>query len=181
MTSDVPAARLFLPAMVARLEAERGGVIESEEITASLEEPIRPGDALLVDTQGRNDRFFARACAAWMVAQRVALVGATLERYDTGFENPTGAFVEWFRAEIPIIAGLRDLDRIHAPRVFLIVLPMAMERVCTVPCRAVVVEGEAEEVGWLEEHLGPQKVSEDPSGAARIPSSSGGTGKERQR
>ncbi len=154
MTSDVPVARLFLPAMAARLDAGRGGAIESDEIAAALHEPIRAGDALLVDTRGRGDRYFSRACAAWMVEQRVGLLGATLERYDTGFDNPTGVFVEWFRAEMPIIAGLRDLDQIHAERVFLIVLPMAIERVCTVPCRAVVVEGEAGEMAWLVEHLG---------------------------
>jgi kynurenine formamidase len=41
MTSDVPVARLCLPAMVARLDAGRGGAIESDEIAAALHEPIR--------------------------------------------------------------------------------------------------------------------------------------------
>jgi kynurenine formamidase len=181
MTSDVPVARLLLPAMVARLNAGRGGAIESDEIACALREPVRAGDALLVDTSGRDDRFFSRACAAWMVAQRVALLGATLERYDTGFGNPTGVFVEWFGAEIPIIAGLRDLDRVRAERVFLVVMPMPIEHVCTVPCRAVVLEGEAGEIAWLAEHLGSRWPGEDSSGATRIPSSFGRMGKERQR
>ena len=161
MTHDVPVERLLLPAMVARLDPEREGAITGDEIAAALAAPLRlrsgqafrRGDALLVDTCGRQDRFFSRESAIWMAEQGVALVGATLALYDTGFANPTGVFVEWFRAAIPIIAGLQNITRIAADRVFLIVLPLAIERVCTAPCRAIVIEGEPGEVEWLAQRL----------------------------
>jgi kynurenine formamidase len=153
MTSDVPVSRLLLPAAIARLDADRGGAIEAEEIAAALAEPLRQGEALLVDARGREDRYFSRASAEWMVAQQVALVGASMRRYDTGFEHPTGVFVPWFEADIPIIANLCRIEEITADRVFLLVLPMAIERVCTAPCRVVVLEGEPAEVEWLAQHL----------------------------
>jgi kynurenine formamidase len=107
---------------------------------------VRPGDALIVDTQGQAARYFSRACGAWMVARKVALVAATLAKYDTGFVNSTGVFMEWFEAGIPILAEIENVERIAHERVFLIVMPMKIERVCTAPCRALVLDGEAEEV-----------------------------------
>jgi len=155
MTADVPLAQLFLPAVVARLNPARRDAITGDEIAAGLGEPVQPGDALLVDTRSQADRFFARPTAAWMAARKVSLVGASLARYDTGFVNPTGVFLDWFEAGISILAGLRNLAHITCDRVFLIVLPLAIERVSTVPCRAVVLEGEPGEITWLTQALHP--------------------------
>jgi kynurenine formamidase len=149
LTCDVPIEKLFLPALVARLDAARGGVIEPDEITAALREEMRPGDALIADTQGRQDRWFSRSAGVWMVERKIALLGATLPKYDTGFENPTGVFVELFRAHIPILAGIENVHQIAHQRVFLIVMPMKIEGVCTAPCRAVVFESETEEIEAL--------------------------------
>jgi len=156
MTCDVPVERLLLPAVIARLDPDGEGAIEVGEIEHGLaSESIRPGDALIVDAKGRDDRYFARACGAWMAEKQVSLLSATLPRFDTGFINPTGLFVELFRAEIPILAGIRNTDRISRQRVFLIVLPLLIERVCTVPCRAVVLTGPPEEIECLSRILRP--------------------------
>lgn len=149
MTCDVPVEQFFLPAVVARLDANHAGPIESSEITDVLNGDVGAGDAVIVDTQGRTDRFFSRACGRWMVERRISLLASTLPKYDTGFVNPTGIFTELFRADIPIIANIKNMDRVTRPRVFLIVLPMPVERVCTVPCRAVVIEGDLADVSTL--------------------------------
>jgi kynurenine formamidase len=155
MTCDLPVERLFLPALIARLAPGRGGVIEPEEITASLPQPAPPGDALIVDTRGRTDRFFSRESGAWMAQSKLALLAATLPRYDTGFVNPTGVFAELFRAEIPILAGIQNLEQIVHSRVFLIVLPLLIVSVCTAPCRAVILDGEPAEIEGLTRLLRP--------------------------
>lgn len=124
-------------------------MIEPDEIVAALCEEVRPGDTLIVDTQGRQDRWFSRSAGVWMVEKKIALLGATLPKYDTGFENPTGVFVELFRAHMPILAEIENVHQIAHQRVFLIVMPMKIEGVCTAPCRAVVLDGEAEEIEAL--------------------------------
>lgn len=155
LTSDVLVEQLFLPALVARLDPARGGVIEPEEIISSLPEAPQPGDALLVDTQGREDRWFSCAAGAWMVEQRFSLLGATLPKYDTGFENPTGVFLDLFEAHLPILAEIENLHQVAHARAFLVVLPMKIEGVCTVPCRAVVLDGEPAEIAALTQLLRP--------------------------
>jgi kynurenine formamidase len=153
MTCDVPLEKLFLPALVPRLSPDRGGAIEPEEIEQALKSPVRRGDALLVNTQGNEKRHFSRRSGVWMAEKGVSLLGASMPLFDTGFVNPTGIFVELFKAEIPIIANLRNVSEIQHERIFLIVLPLNVERICTVPCRVVALDGEEGEVEWLVEHL----------------------------
>jgi kynurenine formamidase len=155
MTCDVPVQQLFLPASIARLDRARGGAIHEGELTDALAEAARPGEALIVDTGGRSDRHFARSCGAWMAESKLSLLAATLPRYDTGFTNPTGIFVELFRADIPILAEVQHIEQIIHSRVFLVVLPLLIERVCTAPCRAVVLDGEPAEIETLTRLLRP--------------------------
>ena len=102
---------------------------------------ITAGAGLLVLTGRRNEMYFSRDAAVWMAEHKVALMGADIERYDTGFENPTGFFIELFRTDIPIIAGLANLERLPAKDFRLIVLPLKIAGVCTVPCRAIAIVG----------------------------------------
>lgn len=174
MTYDVPVDQLLLPARILRLDRGSDGAIEPEELSAALRNgeiasprprgtrndrkktnDVRPGDALIVDTQGKDKRYFSRRCGAWMAEKKVALVGATMPKFDTGFVNPTGIFVELFVAEIPIIANLQNVDTLTHDRVFLIVLPLAIEFVCTAPCRIVALDGEPAEIDWLVAHVRP--------------------------
>jgi kynurenine formamidase len=158
MTCDVPVEQFFLPAVIARLEDDKTGAVEPEDLERCLGGELRPGDALLVDARGRQDAWFSRRCGTWMAEKGVALLGSNLEKYDTGFVNPTGVFVELFKAEIPIIANIEKLEEISQPRFFLLALPMAIERVCTVPCRVIALEGELEEVRWLTRNLRPDLI-----------------------
>jgi len=102
---------------------------------------ITAGAALLLATGGRDEMYFSRDAAAWLAEHEVALMGADIECYDTGFENPTGFFVELFEADIPIIAQLANLDRLPERGFTLIVLPLKIVGVCTVPCRVIAMLG----------------------------------------
>jgi kynurenine formamidase len=156
MTSETPVQQFFMPALIPRLDKKRDGAIEPEELVAAVKGDLRPGDALIVDAQGQNQRFFSRGCGAWMAAKKIALLGATMPKFDTGFANPTGIFVELFDAGIPIIANLQNVEKLTHDRVFLIVLPLAIESVCTAPCRIVALDGEPAEIDWLVAHLRPE-------------------------
>jgi kynurenine formamidase len=158
MTDDVPVAELFMPALVARLDRERSGAIEPIELEAAIGDAVTPGSALIVYTGGTEGRHFARSCGPWLGQRQVSLLTASLTLYDTGFEHPTGIFTELFRAGIPILAGIRNLEQVEHQRVFLIVLPLRIERVCTAPCRAVVFDGEPWEVQLATKLLRPELV-----------------------
>ena len=152
-TSEARIEDLIMPALIPRLDKRRDGAIEPEELAAALKTRVRPGDALVVDAQGQNQRYFSRGCGAWMAARKISLLGATMPRFDTGFVDPTGIFVELFDAEIPIIANLQNVDKLAHERVFLIVMPLAIQSVCTAPCRVVALDGDADDIEWLTSHL----------------------------
>jgi len=155
MTCDVPVKELFLPAVISRLSKDKTGPIEPVDIQKGLGEPVRRGDALIVDTQGNQKCFFSRRSGEWMAENGVSLLGSSLERYDTGFVNPTGVFVPLFEAKIPIIAEIQRLDEITESRAFLLVMPMPVEKVCTVPCRVFALTGDPNEISWLVNHIRP--------------------------
>lgn len=163
MTEAVPVAKLFMPAVIARLDGERRGAIEPRELEQASGDALAAGSALIVDTYGgrrhaapggTEGRHFARSCGPWLAARQVSLLSASLTIYDTGFAYPTGIFTELFRAGIAILAGIQNLQEIEHQLVFLIVLPLLIERVCTAPCRAVVLDGEPREVELAARLLG---------------------------
>jgi len=158
MTDSVPVSQLFLPTLVARLDRERRGQIEPAELETAIGDDNAHGSALIVDTGGTEGRHFGRSCGPWLAQWEIPLLTASLTLYDTGFEHPTGIFTELFRAGIPILAGIQNLEQVGHHRVFLIVLPLRVERVCTAPCRAVVLDGELWEVQLVRKLLRPDLV-----------------------
>jgi kynurenine formamidase len=106
---------------------------------ATADAPLPAGCGLLIDTGGDRGKYFSRDAAEWMAERRVALMGSDTERYDSGFEDPTGFFEALFAAEIPIIANLANLDRLPERLFELWTLPLKVvgEGVCTVPARVV--------------------------------------------
>ena len=64
---------------------------------------------------------------------------ADLPLYDTGFDRPTGMLLDLFAAQIPIIANLEHLEQIDVDRAQLVVLPLKISGIGTVPCRAVLI------------------------------------------
>ena len=102
----------------------------------------RKGDALLIHTGWKKGSplYFSRDVARWVGEKKVRLFGSDTPGYDSGFTNPEGVFIELFQNNIPIIAGITNLDKIRKGRVKLIVLPLKIPGVCVLPCRAIVVE-----------------------------------------
>jgi arylformamidase len=83
--------------------------------------------------------YFSRDAAAWMRDAGVGIMGSDTPGYDTGFDSPTGFFVELFEAGIPIIANVANLERLPARGFTVAVLPLAVAGVCTVPCRVIAI------------------------------------------
>ncbi len=139
-TEDVPVEKLIGPAVIVHLSPEPPRPEITGEELAQAKAPVRKGDALLVHTGGRVKRYFTRDAVGWMIEKGVTLLGADQLHYDRGLDNPTGMFIDLFRAEIPIINGLENLDRIRKSRFQLIVLPLKINGVGTVPCRILAME-----------------------------------------
>jgi kynurenine formamidase len=146
-TDGHPLEKLMLPGVCFRiLKGDR--CISAEDLDAAAPS-AGPGQAanphaLLIDTGSQElgrHAYFSRDAARWMVDRNVALMGSDTPRYDTGFENPTGFFTELFRGGIPIIANITNLHRLPLAGFTLIVLPLSVSGVCTVPCRTVAVLG----------------------------------------
>jgi kynurenine formamidase len=74
-----------------------------------LASDIPPNSALLINTGSDTTKYLSRDAARWMAKRKVALFGSNTGRYDTGFVNPTGFFIDLFKAEIPIIANITNL------------------------------------------------------------------------
>jgi len=139
-TDSVPPAELFMECCVIRLGAERHGVVQPDEMeSAPGASELREGDALLVAASGNDDRYWSRESAEWMGARKLRLFGAEPEIYDTGFENPTGFFVPLFEAGIPIVANLTNWDELPEGRCELVVMPLLVRGVCTVPARVMAL------------------------------------------
>jgi kynurenine formamidase len=134
-TSDTSMQDFFLPASIIKLVGNGG--ITGEELNAAGSN-VRPGDALLIHSLNK-DRYFEINAVQWMISRQIKLLGSDLPHYDTGFTHPTGIFIELFKAEIPIIANLEHLETVPVSRAQLIVLPLKINGIGTVPCRAVVL------------------------------------------
>lgn len=141
-THEIPLEKLILPGICLRIESGKRCIDAEDLQTAAKGVEIEPGTALLLCTQDNQvDDFpyFSRDAAAWMVEKRVALMGSDTRYYDRGFDNPTGFFVDLFRAEIPIIANIGNLDSLPQSGFTLYVLPLHVIGVCVVPCRVIAM------------------------------------------
>ena len=136
-TDEVSLDRLVLPGVCVNVAGDHK-CIERSDLEKACRK-IEPNSALLVNTGEYTDRCFSGDAAQWMVEKKVALMGSNTERSDTGFVNPTGFFIDLFKAGTPIIANLRNLDKLPGAGFTLIVLPLRISGICTVPCRAAAI------------------------------------------
>lgn len=132
-TADVPLDELVLPGVCLRVRTT-GRCIHARDLEASCGDAL-DGVALLVHPVDRSDAYFSRDAAQWMAEQGVKLMGSSTPLYDRGFDDPTGFFVDLFKADIPIIANLRNVDQLPKRGFTLLTMPLNMVGVCTVPCR----------------------------------------------
>ena len=141
-TDQVPLDELILPGLCLRISGDHRCITASDLEAACGSVNLLPASALLIDTgpcNYDNFKYFSRDAAQWMAERQVALMGSNTLKYDSGFENPTGFFIDLFKAEIPIIGYLLNLDKLGDDAFTLIVMPLSISGVCTVPCRVVAI------------------------------------------
>ncbi len=144
-TDEVPLDELILPGLCLRISGDHRCITASDLEAASKSVNLLPASALLIDVGHCNDdnfKYFSRDAAQWMAKRKVAIMGSNTLKYDSGFENPTGFFIDLFKAQIPIIANIKNLDQLPPDGFTLITLPLKITGICTVPCRVVAVCGE---------------------------------------
>jgi len=134
-TDALPLERLILPGMCIKFEEDRR-CVTAEDIE-NLAGDIKPNSSLLINTGTDRTKYFSQDAAQWMASHNIKLMGSNTGGYDTGFVNPTGFFIDLFKAEIPIIANITNLDLLPRTGFTLIVLPLKISDICTVPCRIV--------------------------------------------
>jgi arylformamidase len=145
-TESFPLGKLVADGVLLRVRGKER-CITAAALDASVPAEARPrlaGCGLLVGAELRElgrHAYFSRDAAAWMRDAGVAFMGSDTPRYDSGFETPTGFFVELFRAGIPVVANLRNLELLPSYGFTLVALPLAVAGVCTVPCRVVAIIG----------------------------------------
>ena len=141
-TDEIELERLILPGVCLRVKCAGRCVGADELERASAGLVIPAGAALLVDTgpgDERDFKYFGADAGRWMAGKQIALMGSSSCYYDNGFEEPTGFFVELFEAGIPIIANLANLHLLGDVGFEVMVLPLKIAGVCTVPCRVIGV------------------------------------------
>lgn len=136
-TNDVAIDDLILPGVCVKIVGENK-CIDADDLEKACGK-IKSHSALLIDVAGHTDKYFSRDAAVWMAEKKVAIMGSNTNRYDSGFENPTGFFIDLFTAEIPIIHGLCNLEVLPKQSFTLIVLPLKITNVCTIACRVVAM------------------------------------------
>ena len=96
-------------------------------------------NALLVVTgyTGGDHPYFSRDAGGWLANSGIKLLGADIPKYDSGFEDPEGIFADIFNADISVVAGLGNTDALPAGSCTLLVMPLLVKDVCTVPARIV--------------------------------------------
>jgi len=138
-TDDVPLDELVLPGLCLRVQTSNI-CIDAKDLEAACKgRGLDSGIGLLIDTGEDTGKYFSRDAAQWMAQHKVALMGSNTARYDSGFVNPTGFFIDLFKAEIPIVANLRNLDQLDNDEFTLIVMPLAISGACTIPCRVAAI------------------------------------------
>ena len=143
-TDEVLLDKLILLGKCVRVK-NKDKCITAEKLN-SLCPNLKPNHALLVDTGKDLKKYFSRDAAQWMAKRKVALMGSNLPRYYTGFTNPTGFFMDLFKAEIPIIANITNLDKLPESGFTLIVMPLKIAGICTCPARVIAI---VENNRWL--------------------------------
>jgi kynurenine formamidase len=136
-TDSIPMEKLILAGMCVKFNKERR-CINADDLEA-IAGDIRENSALLIDIENDNKKYFSRDAAQWLAKRKIGLFGSNAARYDTGFENPTGFFIDLFKAEIPIIANITNLDLLPRTGFNVIILPLKISNVCTVPCSVIAM------------------------------------------
>ena len=140
-TDCILARDLVFRCLVARVKPS-GRLITEEALRKSCR-GIRTHDALLVKTGWRSGKgkhpYFSRDAGKWLARSGIKLLGAETPRYDSGFKDPEGLFADIFRQDISIVAGLGNMRKLPEGTCTLLVMPLLVKGVCTVPARVLAL------------------------------------------
>jgi arylformamidase len=141
--SQVPVDQLAGDAVILDLknaEAEGGVTLEQVQAAAKKAGGVRKGDIVFCK-MGKTD-YFATSPLQWLVGQGIKLMGvdsAGVELANDATHANTNHLV-LFRAGIPVIENLANLDRLTRSRVRVYALPIAVHGLDAFPLRVVAVE-----------------------------------------
>jgi kynurenine formamidase len=141
-TDSISPEQLILPGVCLKIEKSELCITADDLDNAAKSLDLFAGTAVLIDTGTREksrSKYFSHDAAEWMADKGVSLMGSSTPLYDKGFENPTGFFIPLFKADIPIIANIINLERLPLNGFELFVLPLRIKNVCTVPCRVIAI------------------------------------------
>ena len=140
-TDRIPARDLIFRCLVAGVKPS-GRLITEEALRKSCRS-IRAHDALLVKTgwsKGKGKHpYFSRDAGKWLARSGIKLLGADIPRYDSGFKDPEGLFVDIFKKDISIVAGLGNMGKLPPGTCTLLVMPLMVKGSCTVPARVLAL------------------------------------------
>lgn len=135
--------RLIGPAVILDLsqaQAEGGVTLEQVQAAAAAAGGIHPGD-MVFGRMGKT-RYFATAGLVWLVEQGMKLMGVDSGgvelSHDTTHANVNHLVL--FRAGIPLIENLANLDQLTRSRVQVYALPIPVKGLDAFPLRVIAIE-----------------------------------------
>lgn len=149
--------RCIRPAVVCHLPRKQARqLVRRAELEAHCP-PLQPGDALLIEcgwaAQWRSTNFvtdgpsFHPDTLPWLLQQPFSLLGVDVPCLQAPYPLPDGARYQGnmlapiFQKGVLLLAPLVNLDTVRSQRGELIALPLKVEGVSGVPCRAIFREG----------------------------------------
>ena len=121
-------------------EAEGGVTLAQVQAAAAQAGGVRLGD--IVFGQMGKTRYFATAALEWLVAQGMKLMGVDSGgvelSHDTTHANVNHLVL--FRAGVPLIENLDNLDQLSRPRVAVFALPIPVRGLDAFPLRVIAIE-----------------------------------------
>ena len=141
--AQVPVEQLVGDAVVLDLtqaEAEGGVTLEQVVAAADAAGGVREGDIVLA--QMGTTQYFATAGLQWLVEQGIKLMGVDSGGVELAHDE-THANVNHlllFRAGIPVIENLANLERLTRTRVRVYALPVPVKGLDAFPLRVIAIE-----------------------------------------
>jgi kynurenine formamidase len=141
--SQIPLDRLGGDAVILNLvnaKADGGVTLQQVQDAAKAAGGVRKGD--IVFCRMGPTPYFSTASLKWLVAQGMKLMGVDSAGVELA-DDTTHANVNHlvlFRAGIPLIENLANLDRVSRPRVKVYALPVPVRGLDAFPLRVIAVE-----------------------------------------
>ena len=140
--AQIPVEQLVGPAVILDLrdaEAEGGVTLAQVQAAAKAAGGIKGGD--IVFGQMGSTRYFATEALVWLVEQKIKLMGVDSGgvelSHDTTHSNVNHLVL--FRAGIPLIENLTNLDQVPQPRATVYALPVPVTGLDAFPLRVIAV------------------------------------------